>query len=65
MTEWTSVSDAETSWKDSDTLSSGSEPYDNIFAYDSDFINYDGYIVLANIDYTAQADAETSWLTIT
>jgi len=64
MTEWSSVANAETSWKDSDTLSSGSEPYDNFFAYDSDFLTYDGYIVLANIDYTTQSDAETSWATI-
>ena len=64
MTEWSSVANAETSWKQSNTLSPNSEIYDNVFAYDSDFINYNGFIVLANIDYTTQSDAETSWATI-
>lgn len=64
MTEWTAVANNETSWAGQDTLSPNSEPYDNFFAYDSDFINYNGYIVLANIDYTTQANAETSWATI-
>lgn len=70
-TAWASQSQGSTAWE-STSLSTAWNPgnptttlssilYDAMLAYDSDFINYDGYYLTTNIDWTSMNQIETAW----
>lgn len=62
MTTWTPSSTTSTSWNQGDGINeSTSLIYDHGFAYDVDYLTYDGYYVEGNTDWLASSQVETAW----
>lgn len=62
MTTWTDQNTIDTSWNPGDGINENTRVvYDNIFAYDVDFLTYDGYYVEGNTDWAAGSPIETAW----
>lgn len=60
-TLWNGVTGLETAWNHDQINEQTSVIYDNLFAYDVDFLTYDGYYITTNTDWQATANTETAW----
>ena len=61
MTEWTPQGTIETAYTEDFVDERASVLYNSIFAYNLDFITYDGSYLIRNTDWAKGSAIETAW----